>query len=176
MTELDHSRVVATARRLIDHHRQAEQSGDWTFFVDEMYAADCVYSCEYAGTMLVEAKGIDEIKATHYGEDMQHGWEGWTFPYTGVYVSDDGRAITQWMNRGPGQRADGSHYETPGFSMLTFNADYKICRQLDVFDIAHQMWLCDELEDAGTLSAALKRNWVLPTKRRLLDMLGRNMD
>ncbi len=176
MAELDHSRAMAASKRLIEYHRQADESGEWTFFVDEMYATDCVHICEYAGSMLVEAHGIDEIKATHYGEDMQHGWEGWTFPYTGAYLSDDGRVITQWMNRGPGERPDGSYYETPGFSMLTFNSDYKICHQKDVFDIAHQMWLCDELEAVGLLSEDLKRNWVLPTKRRLIDMLSRRLD
>jgi len=158
--------------KLVRYHGEADKSGDWTFFVDEMYAPECVYTCEYAGTMTVAARGVEEIKATHYGRDMAHGWEEWTFPYMGVYVNDKGQGITHWMNRGPGKRTDGSYFETPGVSFMDFSGDGKISKQLDLFDLAHQMHLCDELEAAGLLSPALKENWVLPTKQRLIDKLA----
>jgi hypothetical protein len=160
------------ANKLIDYHRQASEKNEWTFFVDEMYAVECVYTCEYAGTMLVVADGIEEIKATHYGRDMQVGWEGWTFPYDGVYVGEDNKIVTHWWNRGPGTREDGGFYQSPGVSFITFNDSGQIVRQFDLFDLAHQMHLCDELEDAGLLSAELKRNWVLPTKQRLQAQLS----
>jgi hypothetical protein len=79
------------------------------------------------------------------------------------------------LNRGPGLRPDGSHFQTPGISFITFNEDLKIVRQFDVFDIAHQMHLCDELEAQGLLSAELKRNWVIPMKTKVIEMLSRNM-
>ena len=47
--------------------------------------------------------------------------------------------------------------------------------QLDLFDLAHQMHLCDELEDAGLLSPTLKANWVVPMKRKLIAMLERKL-
>lgn len=172
MSQLTREFVQQRANDLIRYHGEASQKNEWTFFVDEMYADDCVYTCEYAGTFLVRSQGIDTIKATHYGRDMAYGWEDWTFPYMGVYVGDDQRIVTHWMNRGPGKRADGSFYETPGVSFITFNNDGKIVRQLDMFDLAHQMHLCDELEDAGLLSPALKENWVLPMKQKLIDMLS----
>ena len=158
--------------QLIDFHQQATERNDWTWFVDEIYAPDCVYSCEYGGTMQVRANGIEEIKTTHYGRDMQHGWEGWQFPYIGIYVGDHNRVITHWKNRGPGKRPDGSYYETPGISFITWNADLLICEQLDLFDIAHQMKLCDELAAAGLLSGQLLESWVIPVKQRLREMLG----
>lgn len=161
----------STMDKLVRYHGEADKSGDWTFFVDEMYTDDCVYTCEYAGTMTVAAAGIEQIKATHYGRDMAHGWEEWTFPYMGVYVNDNGQGITHWMNRGPGKRADGSFFETPGISFMDFTADGRIGKQLDLFDLAHQMKLCDDLEAAGLLSPELKENWVIPTKQRLLDNL-----
>lgn len=164
----------ATADKLIAAHEEASRTNEWTFFVDEIYAGNCVYTCQYAGVMEVVADGIDEIKATHYGRDMQVGWEGWTFPYMGVYTGSDNRLITHWMNRGPGKRADGSHYETPGISFLTLDDDAKICRQFDMFDLAHQMRLCDDLEEAGLLSAQLKEQWVLPMKEKLESQLARN--
>lgn len=171
----DASIARAGADRLIQFHAQAEQANEWTFFVDEMYEPGCIYTCEYAGTMRVSAEGIDEIKATHYGRDMLHGWEGWTFPYQSVYVDSGNRVITHWMNRGPGLRPDGSFYETPGVSFMSFSERGKIASQLDVFDLAHQMHLCDELETAGLLSPDLKSNWVIPSKLRLIEMLQVNL-
>jgi len=160
------------ANDLINFHKQAEAQNEWTFFVDEMYAVDCVYVCEYGGTMQVKAEGIEQIKATHYGRDMQYGWQGWTFPYLGVYVGSENRIVTHWMNRGPATRADGSHFETPGISFITFNDNGKIFRQHDVFDLAHQMKLCDELQAAGLLNPALLVSWVTPMKARIKAMLG----
>ena len=164
----------ATADNLIAAHREASRTNEWTFFVDELYAVDCIYTCQYGGVMEVTANGIDEIKATHYGRDMLVGWEGWTFPYKGVYTGTDNQLVTHWMNRGPGQRADGSYFETPGISFLTLNDQAKICRQFDLFDLAHQMKLCDDLEEAGLLSLQLKEQWVLPMKAKLGEQLDRH--
>ncbi len=172
MAGLSDSMLRQTADKLIASHAQASETNDWTFFVDELYAADCVYTCEYAGVMEVTARGIDEIKATHYGRDMLVGWEGWTFPYIGVYTGMDNRLITHWMNRGPGRRSVGSWFETPGVSFITLDDEARICRQFDMFDLAHQMHLCDELEEAGLLSPQLKEQWVLPMKQRLRSQLG----
>ena len=172
MATLDDAVLRETAARLISAHEQASRTNEWTFFVDEIYAQDCVYTCQYAGVMEVTASGIDEIKATHYGRDMLVGWEGWTFPYLGVYTGTGNRLITHWMNRGPGKRADGSFFETPGVSFITLDDDARIFRQFDMFDLGHQMRLCDELEEAGLLSAQLKQEWVLPMKARLREQLG----
>lgn len=174
MSALSHEQLLEAAEKLRNYHAQADETGDWTFYVDEMYAPDCVYICEYGGSMLVKAEGREQIKATHYGEDMNHGWEGWTFPYIDIYVGSDNRVITHWMNRGPGRQADGSYFETPGVSFIRFDSNLQICHQHDMFDIAHQMKLCDELEDAGLLSADLKKNWVEPTKQRIVDMLNKD--
>ena len=176
MTVLSDEVLRATANKLIAAHAQASQTDDWHFFVDELYAPDCVYTCEYAGVMQVVANGVDEIKATHYGRDMQVGWEGWTFPYIDVYTGSDNRLINHWMNRGPGQRPDGSYYETPGISFLTLNDEAMISRQFDLFDLAHQMRLCDDLEEAGLLSPQLKEQWVLPMKEKLETQLARHRD
>jgi hypothetical protein len=175
MTILKREQLESFAQKLINFHHEAEQRNEWTFYVDEMYALDCVYTCEYAGTMIVIADGNNEIKATHYGRDMQKGWEEWTFPYEGVYVGQDNKIITHWLNRGPGKKADGSFYETPGVSFITFNHHGKICNQVDMFDLAHQMKLCDDLEEAGLLSMELKQNWVIPMKTKLIEQLGINL-
>ncbi len=174
MQNLSDEVLRATADKLIAAHQEASRTDDWLFFVDELYAQNCVYTCEYAGVMEVVANGIDEIKATHYGRDMQVGWEGWTFPYDGVYVGSENNLVTHWWNRGPGKRPDGSYFQTPGISFITLNEDARICRQFDMFDLAHQMHLCDDLEDAGLLSAQLKEQWVIPMKEKLAAQLANN--
>ncbi len=174
MQNLSDEQVRATADKLIAAHRQAAIDNNWLVFVDELYAVDCVYSCQYAGVMEVVADGIDEIKATHYGRDMQVGWEGWSFPYEGVYTGSDNRLVTHWLNRGPGKRTDGSYYQTPGVSFIQLNKEARICRQFDMFDLAHQMKLCDELENAGLLSVQLKQQWVIPMKLKLETQLANN--
>lgn len=172
MTELCDATLRATADKLIAAHAEASRTNEWTFFVDEIYAPNCIYTCEYAGVMRVVANGIDEIKATHYGRDMQVGWEGWTFPYENVFTGKNNRLVTHWYNRGPGRRADGSFFQTPGISFITLDGNAQICEQFDMFDLAHQMLLCDELEAAGLLSSTLKQQWVLPMKERLMTQLG----
>ncbi|MEZ5501401.1 MAG: nuclear transport factor 2 family protein [Halioglobus sp.] len=174
MGKLSEQVLRATADKLIAAHEEASRTNDWLFFVDELYATHCIYTCQYAGVMDVTANGIDEIKATHYGRDMKVGWEGWTFPYMEVFTGTGNQLVTHWMNRGPGRRPDGSFYETPGISFLTLDDEARICRQLDLFDLAHQMKLCDDLEDAGLLSAQLKAQWVLPMKARLQAQLARH--
>ncbi|MFT4822779.1 MAG: hypothetical protein ACJASY_003771 [Halioglobus sp.] len=174
MKKLSDSVLRTTADKLITAHRQASRSDDWRFFVDELYADNCVYICEYAGVMKVVAEGIDQIKATHYGRDMQVGWKGWTFPYEGVFVGTDNNLITHWLNRGPGLKPDGSHYQTPGVSFITLDKEARICHQFDMFDLAHQMNLCDELDAEGLLSAQLKEQWVIPMKAKLEAQLGKN--
>jgi hypothetical protein len=53
-------------------------------------------------------------------------------------------------------------------------ANNRIVSQIDLFDLAHQMHLCNEPEEAGLLSAGLKQNRVLPMKKKLQDMLANN--
>lgn len=107
-----------------------------------------------------------------YGREMRVGWEGWSFPIE-RYCTHGNQIITHWWNRGPGRRADGGYFQTPGVSFITVGEDGLFTYQLDLFDLAHQMHLCGELEDAGLLSPKLKENWVRPMKAKLIAMLSR---
>src|ERR1043165_2810570 len=165
------NRVEARAAAMQAAFVEAARRNQWGWIADEFYAEDCRYLCEYGGTMRVLATSRAEIKATHYGREMMVGWEGWSFPIERCATSGS-QIITQWWNRGPGRRADGSYFQTPGVSLITVGDDGLFTSQLDLFDLAHQMHLCDELEAAGLLSAKLKENWVVPTKQRLIGMLS----
>jgi hypothetical protein len=171
---LSREQIEARAAALQAAFVEAARRNEWAWIADEFYAPDCQYLCEYGGTMRVFAASRDEIRATHYGRDMMVGWEGWSFPIE-RYATHGNRIITHWWNRGPGRRPDGGWYQTPGVSFITVGEDGLFTYQLDLFDLAHQMHLCDELEEAGLLSPTLKANWVIPTKRRLIEMLGRHL-
>jgi hypothetical protein len=151
---------------------EAERRNTWAWIADAFYHPDAVYECPYGGVMPVFARSRDEIRATHYGRDMDvgSGWAGWSFPIIDFAINGD-RIFSRWVNRGPGRRPDGSHYETHGVSFITYGGGGKFSSQIDLFDITHQMKLCDELQAAGLLHPALARDWVAPMKRRLIDGL-----
>ena len=168
MNQFTKTEVEEAIDRYIGYQQNAAQTNDWNSWADEIFTPDALYICEYGPLTTVAARGIDEIKATHLGGDME-GWEGWTFPYIFRLVDGD-KAMTQWMNRGPGKRADGSYFETPGVSWLTYAGNGKFSYQFDMFDIAHQVKLCDELYECGLLSEALKVK-MQALKQQLIDTL-----
>lgn len=164
--------VAAAIARLRDAFVEAEQRNDWAWIADELYHEDCLYICPYAGAMPVRAEGRDAIRRTHYGRDMDvgSGWAGWSFPILEWAIEGD-RIFSRWVNRGPGLRPDGSPFETQGVSFITYGGGGKFSSQYDLFDLAHQMRLCDELDEAGLLHPTLKSDWVEPVKARLIAML-----
>ncbi len=166
--------VRGAVERLIDYHSRASQITDWTYFVDETYTEDADYICEYAGVRYTKAVGRAEIKATHYGDDMG-GFEEWTFPYEGYGVNGN-RIMTHWWNRGPGKRDNGEYFQCPGISLITYAGAGMFSHQYDMFDLGHQMRICDDLEDNGLLSPKLKEGWVKPMKKLLIESLQRNRD
>lgn len=164
--------VLDAALRLQKAFVKAAQTGKWRWIAGEFYHEDATYYCPYAGCMPVFAGSREEIANTHYGRDMDvgSGWKGWEFPINEVAVNGN-QVITRWVNRGPGKRPDGSYYETEGVSFIVYGGGGKFSSQYDLFDLAHQMKLCDELREAGLLDPALEKDWVAPMKKRLVDML-----
>jgi hypothetical protein len=151
---------------------ESEKRNHWAWLADAFYHENATYFCPYGGVMPVLARGRDEIRATHYGRDMSvgSGWAGWSFPILEYAVNGD-RIFSRWVNRGPGRRPDGSFYETEGVSFITYGGGGKFSSQLDIFDICHQMKLCDEIKEAGLLDPQLEADWVAPMKRRIADAL-----
>ena len=47
MKLLSDDMLRATADKLIAAHEEASRTNDWLFFVDEIYARDCVYTCQH---------------------------------------------------------------------------------------------------------------------------------
>lgn len=112
--------VEGAILRLREAFVEAEKRNSWAWIADELYHEHATYYCPYGGAMPVFARNRDEIRATHYGRDMDvgSGWAGWSFPITDFAVNSD-QIFSRWVNRGPGKRADGSFYETEGVSFIT---------------------------------------------------------
>jgi hypothetical protein len=68
--------------------------------------------------------------------DSMVGLEGWTFPRQWTAVEGN-RLISCWQNRLPGARTDGSHYEAPGISIMTYAGNGKFSREEDILNMVH---------------------------------------
>ena len=83
--------------------------------------------------------------------------------------------ISRWVNRGPGKRPDGSYYETHGVSFITYGGRGQVHVAVRPVRPRAPDALCDELEEAGLLDPKLKQEWVLPVKKRLIEMLSKGL-
>jgi ketosteroid isomerase-like protein len=64
------------------------------------------------------------------------GLDGWTFPHEFTTVHED-RLLARWQNRLPGKRADGSYYEAPGYSLMTYAGNGKFSFEEDLLNMVH---------------------------------------
>lgn len=69
-------------------------------------------------------------------EESMTGLEGWTFPCEFTAVEGN-RLVSGWQNRLPGRRADGTHYQAPGISFMTYAGDGKFSREEDLLNMVH---------------------------------------
>lgn len=107
-------------------HRAIHERGAWAELAD-LFAPDATYDDPFFGHI----EGREAIRA--FLIRSMTGLEDWTFPIPWKVVGE-GRVVTHWFNRLPGQRADGSHFEFPGVSMIAFRADGQIDNQRDLYD------------------------------------------
>ena len=64
------------------------------------------------------------------------GLEDWEFPHEWAMVQGD-QLISRWRNRLPGRRGDGSFYEAPGYSLMTYAGDGRFSREEDMLNMIH---------------------------------------
>lgn len=86
-------------------------------------------------------EGRDAIR--HFMVESMTGLEGWEFPreWTGV---DGDRLVSVWQNRLPGRREDGSYYQAPGVSVMTYAGDGRFSSEEDILNMAHVFELIRE--------------------------------
>jgi hypothetical protein len=163
-----HDERVTTMERFLAANADAGRQHDWTGLAP-FFAADALYHYD-TGALRTVARGPAEICNLVLVRD-QLGWMNWTFPFEGFAVNAD-RAFTQWWNRGPGTRADGSYYQVIGMSAIRFaDGGTKFIEQIDLFDLGKLVQLCDEIPDVLLLPIMKEKQ--LPVMRRLVaDAIG----
>jgi ketosteroid isomerase-like protein len=79
-------------------------------------------------------EGIEAIR--RFLVESMAGLDDWSFPHEWTMVEGD-RVVTRWQNRLPGQRPDGSCYEAPGISILTYAGDGRFSYEEDLLNMVH---------------------------------------
>jgi len=79
-------------------------------------------------------EGIEDIQK--FLIESMAGLDDWSFPHLWSMVDED-RLIARWLNRLPGQRPDGSHYEAPGYSLLVYAGNGQFSYEEDMLNMAH---------------------------------------
>ncbi len=138
----------------------AYAGGDWEK-MGHIYAENATYHDAFYG-WLHGRKAI-----TEWLHDSMIGLEEWSYPVQWVVI-DEGRVVVHWLNRLPGKRPDGSYYEFPGMSAITFNDDAQIIRQVDIYDGIETLETVFEAK-LGPVGRALRGfvAWLGPKMREL---------
>jgi hypothetical protein len=119
-------------------HRELHEAADWEglgdLFTEDASYLDSVYGWQH---------GLPTIRK--FLADSMRGLDDWGFPILAVaYDTDSGTILNHWMNRLPGTRPDGTFYDVPGASVITYAGDGKISRQMDLFDTARMFAAIEE--------------------------------
>jgi ketosteroid isomerase-like protein len=86
-------------------------------------------------------EGIAGIR--EFLDESMAGLEGWTFPREWTAVTGN-RLVSGWQNRLPGQRSDGTPYQAPGISIMTYAGDGKFRMEEDLLNMVHVIELIQE--------------------------------
>ena len=97
--------------------------------IGEWFTEDAVFIDPAFGRV----QGRDAILA--FLDRSMVGFEGWSFPEEWTMVDGD-RLVTFWWNRLAGNRADGTPFQAPAFSVLHYAGDGLFDYELDLMNIA----------------------------------------
>ena len=122
MTEFSRAEV----EQAFEHYMEVQQARDWPKLAD-VFTDDAVYEEAHFGTF----RGRGEIREFLAKSMADLG--DWTFPTEWVAI-DGSRVVFKWWNRLPGQRADGSHYEFPGITVLEYGGDNRWSFEEDIYN------------------------------------------
>lgn len=82
---------------------------------------------------------------TQFMRDSMGGLKDWKFP-SDWYVIEGNRVISRFRNRLPGRRADGTHFDVPGVSIIEYAGNGKFSYEEDIINMAH---LYEVLAESG---------------------------
>jgi limonene-1,2-epoxide hydrolase len=108
------------------HRMDLQDRDDWHGF-GMTFTEDGVYIEHHHGTF----RGRKEILA--WLVPVMEPCRGWSFPVEWVCV-DGNRVVHKWLNRLPGKRADGSHYEFAGLTVMEYAGNGLFSLQEDIYN------------------------------------------
>lgn len=107
-------------------HRTLHEARRWTDLAD-LFAEDGRYWEPFFG----ELNGREAVR--DFLRESMAGLEEWVFPITWTAI-DEGRVVTQWFNRLPNPRRDGTPFQFRGISNIAYDDDGMIVSQEDSYD------------------------------------------
>lgn len=125
-------------------HRETHEARRWTDLAD-LFREDGTYEEPFFGRL----EGREAVR--DFLRKSMRGLDAWEFPIAWVCV-DEGRVVSQWFNRLPQRRRDGSPFEFAGMSSILYDDDGMIVSQSDTYDRISAMRVMSE-----SRSTALER-------------------
>jgi ketosteroid isomerase-like protein len=138
MTSSDREQEIRSTHDRFLQVRGAIERGErpWSdlgeFFTDDAYYVDPAWG-------RVEGK----VAILRFLDESMRGLEGWVFPTQWTMVDGD-RLVSCWLNRLPGQRADGSFYQAPGISLIQYAGNGRFSSSEDLLNMVHVFELIRE--------------------------------
>lgn len=121
--------LEAWDRYLAIRHAAEKGKADWSEIAD-LFTEDAQFYDSSWG----RHRGRKNLR--QFLKDSMAGIEGWTFPVQWQMVEGN-RLLVRWVNRLPGQRPDGSHYDVPAFTTLLYAGDGLFSWEEDLYDTGH---------------------------------------
>jgi ketosteroid isomerase-like protein len=122
--------IEAAVERYLEIRAAAEEGrGGWDD-LDEMFTDDATFIDPAWGRVT----GIEDLR--EFWRDSMAGLDDWRFPHEWAAIDGD-RVVLSWWNRLPGQREDGSHYQVPGVSLMTYAGDGRFSYEEDIMNMVH---------------------------------------
>jgi ketosteroid isomerase-like protein len=129
--------IEAAVERYLQIRSDAEEGRSGWDALDEMFTDDATFIDPAWGRVT----GIDNLR--HFWRESMAGLDDWRFPNDWATIDGD-QVVLRWWNRLPGQRDDGTYYEVPGVSTLTYAGDGKFSYEEDLINMVHLIEIITE--------------------------------
>ena len=107
-------------------HKAFHEARRWTDLAD-LFREDGIYEEPFFGRI----EGREAIR--EFLERSMRGLGDWEFPFAWIVVGEN-RVVTQWFNRLPQLRLDGSPFQFAGISNIAYDDEGLIVSQEDTYD------------------------------------------
>lgn len=112
--------------RAYAQHRALHEAREWTALAG-LFAEDGRYTEPFFG----ELRGREAVR--DFLRSSMSGLEDWEFPLQWTIIGE-GRVVTEWLNRLPQKRPDGTRFEFRGRTHLVYDDEGLISLQDDSYD------------------------------------------